>query len=560
MDTAAAQVDTAVPVLKGEHRYISLDKVFASKTNPRTHFDKAKLQELADSVKAHGVLEPVMVRPAPGQPVASGHMELIFGERRWRAAKMVMLPEIPCIVKPMTDEQVCEVQVIENVQRDDLHPLEEARGYHELAHTFKHTIADIAGKVGKSPSYVRNRMKLLELEKTVQQRFLEGKLSPSVALLIARIPVKALQPKAAKECIEYGNGMRTETARSHIERRYMTDLAGAEFDTKDATLVVDAGACTECPKRTGNQPELFEDIKDGDVCTDPVCFKNKSEAHGQRIIIAARKAGQTVITGAAAKKIMPYAHSSASLGDGFVAVTDKPYQDPKKRTVRQLLGEGAKVTVVADPHNPGRVIEVVKQDQVKTALKNAGIKLGGPTAVKANPADYAREREEKTKQIIKRRVFDQVVAREAVRDDVDELRMVVGIILHGADYDARKHVGLIWSPDDGKKERTERQRYEAVTASLPRMDSATLWRLLRDLVLTGQLATYRDGQPLFESAVRHGVDVGGIRTLVRAERAPKKAKPAKPKKSTKAATPAPATKTKAKKVPAVKTTKKRSAK
>lgn len=150
--TAAPQPDGAVAVLKGEHRYIDIKLVFASKMNPRKHFDQVKLQELADNIKVEGVLQPVMVRPMPGRPVATNEMEIIFGERRYRAAKMASLTVIPVIVRPMSDEQVCEVQVIENVQRDDLHPLEEARGYHELAHTFKHTIADIAGKVGKSPS------------------------------------------------------------------------------------------------------------------------------------------------------------------------------------------------------------------------------------------------------------------------------------------------------------------------------------------------------------------------------------------------------------------------
>lgn len=184
---------------------IPLDQLHASKTNPRKHFDKDALAELASSVKSHGVMQPILVRPHPSRrpdEVSEIAFEIVAGERRYRAAKLAGLASIPAIVRELTDVQTLEMQVIENLQRSDLHPLEEAEGYEQLMKLHKQTADELAVKVGKSKGYVYARIKLLALSPAARKAFYDGDLVPSVATFIARIPGHALQDKALKEVTE----------------------------------------------------------------------------------------------------------------------------------------------------------------------------------------------------------------------------------------------------------------------------------------------------------------------------------------------------------------------
>lgn len=143
---------------------LALEAIVASKTNPRKHFDAAALKELAESIAKHGVLQAILVRPNG----ADGKFELVAGERRWRAAKLAQLDRIPVTVRELSDTEALELQVVENLQRTDLHPLEEAEGYESLmkcqhADGRTYTADEIAAKVGKSRSYVYSRLKYTAL-------------------------------------------------------------------------------------------------------------------------------------------------------------------------------------------------------------------------------------------------------------------------------------------------------------------------------------------------------------------------------------------------------------
>jgi ParB/RepB/Spo0J family partition protein len=170
---------------------IPLPDIIRSKSNPRKTFDAAKLTELAASVKEHGVLQPILVRPNG----KAGTYELVAGERRFRAAQEAGLTEIPALVRELTDTQVLEIQVIENLQRDDLHPLEEADGYRQLM-AKKYDVARIAERIGRSVKYVYDRMKLAGLVDEARKIFLDGKITAGHAILLAR-----LKPEDQKRCI-----------------------------------------------------------------------------------------------------------------------------------------------------------------------------------------------------------------------------------------------------------------------------------------------------------------------------------------------------------------------
>jgi ParB/RepB/Spo0J family partition protein len=161
---------------------LKLDKIAPSKTNPRKHFDPKALEELAMSVKTHGVLQPILVRSLNG----NGSYELVSGERRYKAAKQAGLIEIPALVLKLDDKQVLEIQVIENLQRSDLHAMEEADGYRQLMRA-GYDVAKIADRVGRSVKYVYDRVKLLNLIPALSKVFLEDKVTAGHAILLARL-------------------------------------------------------------------------------------------------------------------------------------------------------------------------------------------------------------------------------------------------------------------------------------------------------------------------------------------------------------------------------------
>lgn len=172
---------------------IPVVELVASPTNPRKTFDPVKLQELAASITEKGVLSPLVVRPCRPRPpwTKEGQdgvtHEVVAGERRFRAAGMAGLTTVPCIVHELTDVEVLEIQTVENLQRDDLHPLEEAEGYAALMKEAGYDVAQIARRVGKSEKYVYDRLKLLQLVPSLKEVFLAGEISVGHAILLARL-------------------------------------------------------------------------------------------------------------------------------------------------------------------------------------------------------------------------------------------------------------------------------------------------------------------------------------------------------------------------------------
>ncbi len=153
---------------------LSIEKVLAGKRQPRRFFSEEELNALAASIQEKGVLQPILVR---NHPEFSNKYEIVAGERRWRASKMVGLTEIPALVKDFTDAEVLEVGLLENIQRQDLNPIEEAAGYHRLAEDFHYTQDSLSRIFGKSRSHITNTLRLLTLPLSVQDSLIQGKIS-----------------------------------------------------------------------------------------------------------------------------------------------------------------------------------------------------------------------------------------------------------------------------------------------------------------------------------------------------------------------------------------------
>jgi len=312
---------------------LPLESINLSKTNPRKYFDPEMMTELAESIKTYGVMQPILVRPDGDK------FELVAGERRFRASQEAKAETIPTISRDLTDQEAFELRLIENLQRQDLSEIEEARGYKVMLDKFKYKAEELAGKIHKSRAYIYGRLKLVSLCKKGQKALEKGEISASTGLLIARIPDDKQQESALKKILQKdwrGHAMTYREAKDHIEEHYMVRLKGSGFDRKDAKLVPKAGPCTTCPKRTGNQQDLYPGIST-DVCTDPECFRSKKEANQLIVIQKAKAQGKEVLTGKEAKKHVEYGqlkHNSP-----LVPLEKSNYQDSKYRTYQQLLGK-----------------------------------------------------------------------------------------------------------------------------------------------------------------------------------------------------------------------------
>lgn len=175
---------------------LPLREIEPDKDQPRKDFDEQALSELADSIARHGLLQPIAVRAAAG-----GAYKIIAGERRWRAARLAGLSEVPVVIKDVTDAEAMELALIENLQREDLDPVEEAMGYRQLMDRCELTQEQTAQKIGKSRSAIANSLRLLNLPDDVLAFLKEGKLSTGHAKVLLGLPDAALQTKAAEAVV-----------------------------------------------------------------------------------------------------------------------------------------------------------------------------------------------------------------------------------------------------------------------------------------------------------------------------------------------------------------------
>ncbi len=182
-------------------RLLPIDQVHPGKFQPRRRFDEEALTALVESVRERGILQPLLVRKDPSATPGHTSYEIIAGERRWRAAQLAGLHEVPVLVRTLTDREALEIALIENIQRADLTPLEEAEGYKRLMDEFSHTQEDLARSVGKSRSHVANMLRLLALPDEVKQMVQDGALSMghARALLSAPDPVACAQEVIKRE-------------------------------------------------------------------------------------------------------------------------------------------------------------------------------------------------------------------------------------------------------------------------------------------------------------------------------------------------------------------------
>lgn len=425
---------------------IPLDLIDTS-GNYRKTFDPAKLAELAKSIRRVGVQHTVIVRPSPTAP---GRFEMVEGERRLRASRMVGVEleeigpaptDIPAQVRQLTDAAVREIRLIAHAHREDVPPLEEAAAYQEMIELDGLTQADIAAKTDQSPGSVRAKLALLRLSAVPRKALESGRIVESVALGIALWVPAQFHEQATKECLGEGDftayqavrvgevdehagsgkpprnapqPLSVRQARAHLQAKYLLRLDVARFDTTDATLVPDAGACGPCPSRSGNQLELLGGAGRADLCTRQECYSSKNAAAYDRLAADAVRRGVKVLPDKDAARIFD------AVGGNRIATTS-PWIEPKdglpyeleerlggKRvTWAQLLGEaaaGVPAALVRDATGAPRELwdrdaaikAAIKAGKLPAAPISRGPKLTGPTAgagKKGKAKDVKVERE-----------------------------------------------------------------------------------------------------------------------------------------------------------------------
>ena len=230
-----------------------------NKEQARKQFDEAALSELADSIAQHGVLQPLLVRPIIG-----GGYQLIAGERRWRASRIAGLTQVPVIIKELTDDEAAIISLIENLQREDLNPIEEAYGFASLIKDFDLTQEEAARRVGKSRPAVANALRLLRLPQEVIDAVREGKLSAGHARALAAIDDEKTAIFAAKTVMEKGLSVReTEKLVKALtaekkEKKKKTAARNSFFDEVELSLNNSLGRKAKVVTKSGKESGTLE--------------------------------------------------------------------------------------------------------------------------------------------------------------------------------------------------------------------------------------------------------------------------------------------------------------
>jgi ParB/RepB/Spo0J family partition protein len=290
----------AVKAKRDEYRTLPLSELAPDPDQPRKHFDDAKLAELGENLKTAGVLVPLLVRPHPKPAEAAKTLFLLVdGERRWRAAQLAGLKEMPCLVRAMTDLEALETQGLTQLQREDLTAMEEARWMARLVEGGAHTRESLAAKLGIQRTTVYNRLRLARATGPLAAAVESGKLDATKAVAILGIPDSKGQAECLKVALEEdwdGNVMSFRNLERLIESSYRRPLKDAPWDLKTEQLGGQC-SCASCPKRSGNMTEEYPQLKASpNVCTELACWEKKKQAHISQVLEKARSAGQQGLT------------------------------------------------------------------------------------------------------------------------------------------------------------------------------------------------------------------------------------------------------------------------
>jgi len=440
--------------------FVPMNCLHPSKTNVRSAPSKDGLKEMADSMRTHGVLEPLLVRPLKitfGDP----QYEIVAGHRRFDGAKIAKLTECPVIIRNMTDQEAKEIQIIENVQREGVHPLDEGLGYKALlALDEQQTAAGIGKKLGKSESYVWKRMKLAELIPAAQAAFRENRIHAGHAEPIAR-----LQPAGQLQALDFLLTRNQRTAATKDERkkgeasastrelhRYVSehillDLSHAVFPMADGLLVKAAGSCNTCPKRAGNMlPGVAEDLRPNS-CTDSACYEKKQDAWFREKLAELGKGARLLSVHHMVEKYYSGTTPAGTIGSDKWKPASKP---ECAATVSGIIVDGGYCEHSSGKIERGKELRVCLNTKCAAHWKSSAAGSG----YSKSPDQKAQERKAKALSQAWGDVARQTVAKAPQMKPVKMplLKDVAAAMVDRLDFDSKRAAckAMGWLPQNGK--------------------------------------------------------------------------------------------------------------
>ena len=545
-------------------QFLAIDQIHESTTNPRRTFDEAKLYELAESIKHNGLIQPITVRPN------NQGFEIVAGARRFRASLLAEVFSVPARIVEIDDAKALEWQLVENSQRVDVHPYEEAQGFQRLLDMPGYDVAALVEKSGKSASHIYARLSLLQLIPTIAEAFTAEGITASHANLLARLPQEA-QATAYEQCWRKDwqdkepHLLPAKHLAAWIQTNLYLSLADAPFDREDPTLNPTAGACVTCPRRSGFNTDLFADAQ-GDQCLDAPCFQTKLSAHIDREI-AARPELVTIETAwRAPKEQYPGAlqkHQYRELG-----IPDNPDAEPPCSHTKSALivfgkHAGRSVTVCIEPdcpiHNPREAARVAadpppvmapaaeqeteeeavqreaehgqRMDEYKAEqeLKEEERKAEFERQQKEYEAEQARRDKQRKTRLA---TFDRILEKAPAVFTATHFRLFLRLVVYIDPYSFLEEVASHFAGDDENHEQTEQ---EIVLSALGNTADEKLTSFALRLALTDHLGVPRDTDPdlLSEAEALFASPQTKAKKLGKPKAAPTLVKPAEKKTTAK---------------------------
>lgn len=511
-----------------EYRNLPLAVLTESATNPRRIFEDSALKELAESIRSQGVLSPLLVRPLTDQS-----FEIVAGARRYRAAQMAEAPTVPVRIVSLTDAEALEAQLIENLQRRDVHPLEEAQGFRALLDLEdpKYSIEQIAAKVGKTPAYCAQRVHLTELAAPVVETFYAEEIGVGHALLLAKLQ-PAQQEQALGNCFrEEWNGAGAKAKRillpvrhlqQWIEHNVLLLLKQAPFNKRDSQLVPAAGSCVECPKRTGHNKLLFADVSaNSDACTDPNCYAAKLDAH-----VKAKVAAKPELVQISTAYKQPEGEKTIPRNKYVEIREEKPDTPEKAKWPEFKTCKFTTEAIVSDGVDKGELRKVCTEPTCPVHHP----KKQTPKADASFRAEQEkRRREEALANATGIRVLQSIVAAVPVRLMKRDLLFVAEQLLPLLD---EKRLEMV-ARNRNIKAKNGESVGKLLTAFIRKADEGTTGKLIVEAVILLSARSPADGGKVLRSAAQvYGIDTDAVGLKVKQEFAAKekgrKAKATKP--------------------------------
>jgi ParB family chromosome partitioning protein len=497
-----------------EYRDLPLALLSESTTNPRRVFEDEALKELAASIRAQGVLSPLLVRP-----LEEHGFEIIAGARRYRAAQMAEVATVPVRIVNLSDADTLVAQLIENLMRRDVHPMEEANGFRALLNLAepKYSIEQISAKTGKSPMYVASRLKLTELAPAAVEAFYKEEIGVGHALLLAKLQPDQ-QEKALAACFkeDWSGGSQARrillpvrNLQSWIEQNVLLILKDTPFNKRDAELVPAAGSCVECPKRTGHNKLLFAEVSKQDACSDPKCFSAKLEAHIQKTLVEKPKLVQISTAYGVQRQ-----DSAVIPRNKYVAIRQEKPSNKQEGTRPEF--KTCKYTTEAI------VSEGSEKGEIQKVCANPACPIHHAKKPEQRPADDAkwkadqekRRQEEAIANATGMRTLSAIVAAVPVRLMKRDLLFVAEKLAALLDQPrleiAARQCGIKKSKDTDSVDKP-------ILAFLRRADEGTVGRLLVQITILLAASRRDSAQTLSHAAEVYKVDVEAVRQKVRQE-------------------------------------------